>query len=99
MKLALLKPFARWGYAVKRPSMGAGHGRRNDDAFVLPGPTFSPPEADANRQARPTESATRGRSFRHPLPKVPCGSGTWTTATRSMLYWSRVTDQVLFQSI
>ena len=42
----------------------------------VPGPTFSPPEADANRQARPTGSATRGRSFRHPLPKVPCGSGT-----------------------
>jgi hypothetical protein len=35
MKLALLKPFARWGYAVKRPSMGTGDGRHNDDAFVL----------------------------------------------------------------
>src|SRR5271166_5955482 len=35
MKLALLKPFARWGYAVKRPSMGTGHGRHNDDAFAL----------------------------------------------------------------
>jgi len=32
----------------------------------LLGPMFSPPEAGANRQARPTESATRGRSFRHP---------------------------------
>ena len=46
------------------------------------GPKFSPPEADANRQARPTESATRGRSFRHPLPQAICGSGTRLTATR-----------------
>src|SRR5215471_12391648 len=35
MKLALLKPFARRGYAVKCPSMGTGHGRHKDDAFVL----------------------------------------------------------------
>jgi hypothetical protein len=44
--------------------------REHIDAFIedynktarpfvwMPGPTFSPPEADANRQARPTESAT-----------------------------------------
>src|SRR5215813_4196285 len=35
MKLALLKPFARRGYALNRPSMDTGHGRQNDDAFVL----------------------------------------------------------------
>ena len=35
MKLALLEPFARWGYALKYPSMGTGHGRPNDDAFIL----------------------------------------------------------------
>src|SRR5215472_17474794 len=35
MKLALLKPFVRWRYAVNCPDMGTGHGRHNDDAFVL----------------------------------------------------------------
>jgi len=35
MKLVLLKPFARWGYAMNRPSMGTGHGQHNDNAIVL----------------------------------------------------------------
>src|SRR6516165_7045482 len=35
MKLALLKPLVRWGYAVKGPSMGTGHGQFNDNALVL----------------------------------------------------------------
>ena len=35
MKLALLKRFARWAYAVNRPRMSARHSRHNDDAFVL----------------------------------------------------------------
>src|SRR6516165_4043968 len=35
MKLALLKPLVRWGYAMKRPSMGTGHGQFNDNALVL----------------------------------------------------------------
>src|SRR5215469_16995748 len=35
MKLALLKPFVRWGYALNCPSMDTGHGGHNDDPFVL----------------------------------------------------------------
>lgn len=35
MNLALLKPFARWGYALNWASMDTGHGRHNNDAFVL----------------------------------------------------------------
>ena len=35
MKLALLKPFVRWGYALNSPSMGAGHGRHDNIAFAL----------------------------------------------------------------
>ena len=55
------------------------------EGFLLPRPKFSPPESDANRQASPTESATRGRSFRHPLPQAICGSGTRLTATRQSI--------------
>src|SRR6202011_5400641 len=59
--------------------------RRAQNQAQVSGPKFSPPEADANRQARPTESATRGRSFRHPLLQAICGSGTRLTATRQSI--------------
>src|SRR5215831_7191966 len=46
------------------------------DVFATGGRSKPPGEADRNRHPRPTEIATSGRSFRHPLPQTFGGSGT-----------------------
>src|SRR5215469_1822625 len=66
MKLALLKPFVRWGYAVNCPGMGAGHGRDDNDALVLRNhlvkiesefrESFGQPPAGCNQTCRASES-------------------------------------------
>src|SRR5215831_14472434 len=46
------------------------------DVFATGGRSKPPGEADRNRHPRPTEIATSGRSFRHPLPQAFGRSGT-----------------------
>src|SRR5215469_12940754 len=82
MKLALLKRFVRWGYALNSPSMDAVHGRHDNNAFALRNhlvkiksevrESFGQPTAGSYQTCWASESQIRsiGIIIRFPIHKI-----------------------------